>query len=79
MELVRSYVAIELARFDNRFRVEYDVPPDLLAALVPPLTIQPLVENASATACTGRRAPSPYRPGGTGRCCASPSPTTGWA
>ena len=46
MELVRSYVAIELARFDNRFRVEYDVPPDLLAALVPPLTIQPLVENA---------------------------------
>ncbi|WP_165452166.1 ATP-binding protein [Paenibacillus thalictri] len=45
LELVKSYVAIEQARFGNRLQVEYEVDadPDLL---IPPLMIQPLVENA---------------------------------
>lgn len=46
MELVRSYVAIEQARFDHRPQVEYRVSSELMGLLVPPLTIQPLVENA---------------------------------
>jgi len=43
--LVESYLYIEQARFGSRIRVEADVPDDIRFAL-PPLTVQPLVENA---------------------------------
>lgn len=45
LELVRSYLALEKARFDERLNIEFDVP-EGLRELVPPLSIQPLVENA---------------------------------
>ncbi|MNI52010.1 Sensor histidine kinase YpdA [compost metagenome] len=45
LELVRSYLALEKARFDERLNVEFDVP-ERIRELVPPLSIQPLVENA---------------------------------
>ncbi|WP_052092381.1 ATP-binding protein [Paenibacillus sp. FSL H7-0357] len=45
LELVRSYLALEKARFDERLNIELDVP-EGLRELVPPLSIQPLVENA---------------------------------
>jgi two-component system sensor histidine kinase ChiS len=45
LELVRSYVALEQARFGRRLRVVYDVETKL-QGLIPPLCIQPLVENA---------------------------------
>ncbi len=45
LELVSAYVAIEQARFEERLKVEYDV--DASVSLpIPPLSIQPLVENA---------------------------------
>jgi len=43
---VRTYVALEQARYGDRLRVRYDVDPQVLAVQVPVLTIQPLVENA---------------------------------
>lgn len=43
--LVRSYLALEQARFDERLNIEFDVPEDVMA-MVPPLSIQPIVENA---------------------------------
>jgi signal transduction histidine kinase len=46
LELVRAYLAIEGARFEDRLRVVVDVPEPLRAWLVPPLVLQPLVENA---------------------------------
>jgi signal transduction histidine kinase len=46
LELVRAYLAIEKARFEERLRVTIDVPSALRAQLIPPLVIQPLVENA---------------------------------
>jgi two-component system LytT family sensor kinase len=46
LELVRAYLAIEGARFEDRLRVVVDVPEPLQASLVPPLVLQPLVENA---------------------------------
>lgn len=45
MELVEAYVRIERARFGDRLEVEYDVETDLNIR-IPPLILQPLVENA---------------------------------
>mgnify|MGYP000858967149 FL=1 len=45
IELVESYIKIEEARFGDRLEVTLDIQPDLNFSL-PPLTIQPLVENA---------------------------------
>lgn len=45
LALVRSYLYIEKQRFGDRLQVEWDMDPDLDFCL-PPLSIQPLVENA---------------------------------
>ncbi|MFC9710798.1 ATP-binding protein [Paenibacillus sp. NPDC056933] len=45
LELVESYVHLEQARFEERLVVNYNVDPDVRLYL-PPLSIQPLVENA---------------------------------
>ncbi len=45
LALVRAYVGIEQARFGARLRVEYEVDADP-NLLIPPLIVQPLVENA---------------------------------
>lgn len=44
--LIESYLEIEKARFEERLRVNVDVPQELRATLVPTLILQPLVENA---------------------------------
>lgn len=43
---VRAYLGIESVRFGDRLQVVVDVEPELLAALVPNLVLQALVENA---------------------------------
>lgn len=45
LELVEAYVSLEQARFEERLQVEYDISEEA-KALIPPLTIQPIVENA---------------------------------
>ncbi|MGV2884847.1 ATP-binding protein [Paenibacillus taichungensis] len=45
LELVESYVHLEQARFEERLVVHYNIDPDVRLYL-PPLSIQPLVENA---------------------------------
>ncbi|HKX33567.1 MAG TPA: histidine kinase [Blastocatellia bacterium] len=46
MDLIESYLAIEHARFEERLRVVIDVPAELHQLRIPPLVVQPLVENA---------------------------------
>jgi two-component system, LytTR family, sensor kinase len=46
LEIVESYLDIEHARFEHRLRVRIDVASPLKSVRVPPLLLQPLVENA---------------------------------
>lgn len=43
---VNDYVSIQQIRFDNRFRVDMQIPPELKRMKVLKLILQPLVENA---------------------------------
>jgi hypothetical protein len=46
LEFQQLYLDIEQVRFPNRLRVRIEVPDDLWTAKVPPLILQPVVENA---------------------------------
>jgi hypothetical protein len=55
LKVVRDYLEIERARFGGRLRTEVLVAPETDALLVPPLTVQTLVENAVKHAVAARR------------------------
>lgn len=46
LDIIEAYLDIERARFEHRLRVRIDVPPALRDMRIPPLLLQPLVENA---------------------------------
>ncbi len=46
VELAQRYLAIEQIRFGSRLQVSWELDPDAGAARMPPLLLQPLVENA---------------------------------
>lgn len=46
LEMIESYLTIEQTRFDNAFTIIKDIDESVSDTLLPPLLIQPLVENA---------------------------------
>lgn len=46
LELVDSYITIQQIRFEHRLAFQVQMDPDAVSGIIPPLTIQPLVENA---------------------------------
>ena len=46
LEHVEAYMAIEQARFPTKYKTVYEIDEQLLHVLVPPFTLQPLIENA---------------------------------
>ena len=46
LEFVKKYLDLEKARFDERLQIEIDVPEELMDEMVPPMLLQPLVENS---------------------------------
>ena len=69
MRLLRHYLQIEQARLGDRLSVGWDIEPGLDDALVPPLLLQPLVENAirhaiAAKIAAGRLEVRAWRDGG---------------
>ena len=48
MSLIRAFLAVEKIRFGSRVNLEEDIDADALEIQVPPLLLQPLVENAIA-------------------------------
>ncbi|MGC1685629.1 MAG: histidine kinase [Candidatus Acidiferrales bacterium] len=48
MSLIRAFLAVEKIRFGSRVNLEEDIDKEALGVQVPPLLLQPLVENAVA-------------------------------
>ncbi len=46
LEFVRGYLELEQQRFEDRLTVDIHVPDHLLEAMVPPMILQPIVENS---------------------------------
>jgi two-component system sensor histidine kinase LytS len=46
LEHVEAYLSLEKARFPDKYTVKMDIDPALEEVLIPPFTLQPLVENA---------------------------------
>ncbi len=57
LEFLKLYLEIEQTRFGERLQVQMNVAPETLAAQVPNLILQPLVENAIRHGVAKRRGP----------------------
>jgi LytS/YehU family sensor histidine kinase len=63
IDLLRRYVEIQQARFEDRLDLRIDADRDALAAMVPSFLLQPIVENSIRHGLTGPTGPSTARAG----------------
>jgi sensor histidine kinase YesM len=54
LDFIRNYLALEKIRLGDRLRLEEAIKPEALGCSLPPLTLQPLVENAVKHAIAAR-------------------------
>ncbi|MGZ5200297.1 MAG: sensor histidine kinase [Telluria sp.] len=57
LDFVRDYLGLEALRLGERLQVEWDIAPDAGSRTLPPLTLQPLVENSIKHAFNPRSQP----------------------
>jgi two-component system sensor histidine kinase AlgZ len=55
VEIINTYLRIEHVRLGDKLRVEWHLPEDLKSVPIPPLSLQPLVENAVVHGISRRR------------------------
>lgn len=55
LENVKSYLSLEQTRFPEKYSVTFQIEPGLEKVMIPPFTLQPLVENAINYGFTGRK------------------------
>jgi len=53
LELVNRYLKVEKVRFGQRLEMQEEIDPEALGARIPPLLLQPMVENAVAHGISG--------------------------
>lgn len=46
LNIIRHYFQVQCLRYNDAFQLEVDVAPEMLAMMLPKITLQPLVENA---------------------------------
>ncbi len=46
LKIIKSYIYIQLMRFEDRFYVQYDISDEVLDRKIPKMILQPIVENA---------------------------------
>ena len=46
MKIAQEYLSIQLIRYGDQLRADFEIEEEFLSALIPAMTIQPLVENA---------------------------------
>lgn len=46
LENVKSYLSLEQTRFPDKYQIDFQIEPGIEKVLLPPFTLQPLVENA---------------------------------
>lgn len=61
LTLVNDYLALQQMRFDDRLQVRLEVEEAILSARIPPMLLQPLVENAVVHGIEGRAGASLLR------------------
>ncbi len=54
IDYLKAYLAVEQERWGDRLRIDWAIPSDLLDLSLPPMTLQPLVENALKHGLGGR-------------------------
>lgn len=54
IELIKCYVDIQNSRFDNKYLLKVNIPDELLQCKIPPLLLQPIVENSIIHGLEGR-------------------------